>query len=189
PLERATLAGRLALASEQASPTTSLTVEIGFQFASTALTTTLKLVPAVCEAGVPDFPLAVPGIAVSPGTSNCNLVKAPAFTEIAGLLLLRTDGLDKSVALRVALPAVLRVTLKILVPLVRLVLAGSTALRSEEARPTMLVTVLTTLPRESTAFTVTLRAEPAVSAGGTPVLAGGGPGAAVLPGTRSCSPA
>ena len=57
------------------------------QFASTALTVTVRAVPAVWAVGVPVFPLAVPGAAVSPGTNNCSFVKAPALIvklELAG---------------------------------------------------------------------------------------------------------
>ena len=41
-----------------------------FQFASTALTVTLKEPPAVCADGVPVLPVAVPGAAVSPGAGS-----------------------------------------------------------------------------------------------------------------------
>ena len=51
-----------------------------FQFASTAFTVVLNATPAVRAAGVPVFPLAVPGAAVSPGTRSWSFVKAPAFT-------------------------------------------------------------------------------------------------------------
>ena len=47
PPASAALAERLALASELVSATTSFTFTSGFQFASTALTVTLKAVPAV----------------------------------------------------------------------------------------------------------------------------------------------
>src|SRR5258708_39537432 len=66
-------------------PTVSL-VTIKFQLASTALTVTVKAAPAVCAVGAPVLPLAVPGAAVSPGTSNWSLARAPAFTEMAGLV-------------------------------------------------------------------------------------------------------
>src|SRR2546423_698006 len=58
-----------------------------FQLASTALTVTLKAVPAVWLLGAPVLPLALPGEATSPGSSSCSLVNAPAFTVVAGLVL------------------------------------------------------------------------------------------------------
>src|SRR5438034_4204889 len=60
--------GRAALVSEEVILTVSVGVLTGFQLASTALTVTLKDVPAVCGVGVPVLPLPVPGAAVSPGT-------------------------------------------------------------------------------------------------------------------------
>src|SRR5438552_3883827 len=81
PPTRAALAGRAALESLELIATVSF-VLITFQFASTALTVTLKAVPAVCAVGVPVFPLAVPGVAVSPGIRSCSLAKGPAVTEI-----------------------------------------------------------------------------------------------------------
>src|SRR5262245_60089506 len=67
PEASAALAGSTALASEEVMPTVSLTEFTRFQFASTALTVTLKAVLAVCTVGDPDLPVALPGDAVSPG--------------------------------------------------------------------------------------------------------------------------
>src|SRR5438128_1154706 len=75
PATSAALAGRRSLGSVQVMPTVWVLLT-KFQFASTALTVTLKAVPALCALGVPVLPLAVPGAAVSPGTSNCSLAKA-----------------------------------------------------------------------------------------------------------------
>src|SRR5262249_50945280 len=86
PLTRAALAGKVAFASLEVIETVSL-VLIKFQFASTALTVTLKAVPAVSASGVPVLPELVPGAAVSPGTSTCSLAKAAALTVIAELVL------------------------------------------------------------------------------------------------------
>ena len=47
PPASAALAGKVALLSELVTPTVSVTFVIKFQFASTALTVTLKAVPAV----------------------------------------------------------------------------------------------------------------------------------------------
>ncbi len=69
PAESAALAGWVSLASVVVMPTVWVLL-IRFQFASTALTVTLKAVPALCALGVPVLPLAVPGAAVSPGTSS-----------------------------------------------------------------------------------------------------------------------
>src|SRR5437867_8977792 len=76
PASRAALAGKMALVSEELSPTVSAMVLTRFQFTSTALTVTLKGVPAACAVGVPVLPPGVPGKAVSPGTNNWSLVKA-----------------------------------------------------------------------------------------------------------------
>ena len=58
-----------------------------FQLASTALTVTLKALPAVSVLGVPVLPEALPGEALSPGTSSCSLAKAPGLTVREGLVL------------------------------------------------------------------------------------------------------
>src|SRR2546430_17404446 len=68
-------------------PTVSVMLVTRFQLASTALTVTVKAVPAVRAVGAPVLPLAVPGAAVSPGTNSCSLVKAAAFTVMAGGVL------------------------------------------------------------------------------------------------------
>src|SRR2546422_6078498 len=49
-----------------------------------ALPISLKAVSAVCAVGDPVLPVAVPGAAVSPGTSNCSFTNAPAATVIEG---------------------------------------------------------------------------------------------------------
>ncbi len=85
PAASAALAGRPALASLEVMATVSL-VLTRFQLASTALTVTVKGVPAVSGDGVPVFPEPVPGAAVSPGTKSCSFTTAPAFTVIAGLV-------------------------------------------------------------------------------------------------------
>src|SRR5260370_1316259 len=111
-------------------PTVSVTVLTRFQLEATALTVTLKPVKALWAVGVPVLPLAVPGAAVSPGSRICNLANAPVTTLIAGLLEAVLDGSDTSDAVKVALPTVLHVTLKVLVPEERVVLAGNVALGS-----------------------------------------------------------
>ena len=80
PETSAALAGKVALLSEELRPTVSAIVLTRFQLASTALTVTLNGVPAACGLGVPVLPLAVPGAAVSPGTSNWSLLKTAELT-------------------------------------------------------------------------------------------------------------
>ena len=113
PFTSAALAGKLALLSEALIPTMSVTVLTGFQLASTALTVTVKALPAAWFAGVPVFPVALPGAAVSPGARICSLVNVPALTASDGLLLLVIPVCVTSEAVTVALPAVLSVTLKL----------------------------------------------------------------------------
>src|SRR5437879_13537 len=116
-----------------------------------------------------------------------------------------------SLAVTVALPAVLSVTLKVFVPAVgvefagkaallsddvilnvfvpatKAALAGRTALLSEEVIPTMSVTFVIRFQLASTALTVTVNAVPAVWAAGEPALPVEAPGAAVSPGPRICN--
>ena len=113
-----------------------------FQLASTALTVTLKAVPAVWAAGVPVLPVVVPGAGVSPGANNCSFTKPAALTGMPGVVLGLLLPLEVSVAVTVGLPPVLSVTLKVPVPLASAVLAGSTAFASDEVMPTVSVTLV-----------------------------------------------
>src|SRR5439155_1114554 len=160
PLTSAALAGNTALPSLELIATVSL-VLITFQLASTALTVTLKALPAVCAIGVPLLPLPVPGAAASPGTSICSLLKAPPLTAIAGLVLLLIPVCVTSPAVSVALPAVLSVTLKLLVPPTNAALGGKTAFGSVELIATVSF-VFMRFQLASTALTVILKAVPAV---------------------------
>ena len=155
PEAKAALAGMVALLSLEVIPTVSL-VLTRFQFASTALTVTMKEVPAVWAMAVPVLPVPVPAAALSPGTSNCSLAKAPALTVIGGLVFAALVGSVTSVAVIVQVPDVLLVRLKDLVPETKAVLAGSTAFGSVELRPTRSVMLLTRFQFASTALTVTL---------------------------------
>ena len=188
PATSAALAGNVSLASVVVTPTMWVLLTT-FQFASTALTVTLKEAPAVCALGVPVLPLAVPGAAVSPGSNSCNFAAAPALTVVDGLVFAVFAPSVMSVAVTVAVPAVLNVTLKFaFVPAARAAFAGSVALASLEVRPTVSVTVFTKFQFASTAFTVTvLIAVPAVCALGAPVFPVVVPGVAVSPGINSCS--
>jgi hypothetical protein len=90
-----------------------------FQFASTALTATVKEEPAVRVPGVPLLPVAVPASALSPGTNSCSFVKAPALTvklELAGPVVV------PSLAVIVAVSAFVNVVASVVVdwPLVKL---------------------------------------------------------------------
>src|SRR5437870_9227045 len=135
-----------------------------FQLASTALTTTAlsKAVPAVCAVGAPVLPSVVPGAADSPGNKICSLVTAPALTVRDGLVDCWIDGVVISLAVRVTLPAVLRVTLKIFVPPTSAALAGEVAFTSLALMPTVSATLVSKFQLASTALTVTLKAAPAV---------------------------
>src|SRR5258707_11111369 len=86
------------------------------QFASTAFTVTVNAVPAVRAVGDPVFPLAVPGAAVSPGINSCNFANAPALTVVDDPVFAVLLPSVASVAVTVADPAVLNVTLNVLVP-------------------------------------------------------------------------
>lgn len=185
PATRAAFAGNVALESLVVMP--AVCVELTtFQFASTALTVTLKAVPAVRSVGVPIFPVVVPAAAVSPGIKSCNLENAAAFTVVDGLVLLVLVPSEISVAVKVRLPAVFKVTLKVCVPATSAAVAGKAALVSLEVMPTMSVE-LTTFQLVSTELTVTVKAEPAVRAVGVPVFPLAVPGAAVSPGINNCN--
>src|SRR5947207_2102506 len=165
----------------------SVIVLTNSHLASTALTVTVKGVPAVWALGVPVLPVPVPGAAVSPGTRSCSFVNAPAFTVIEGLVLEVLVPSLMSLAVTVRLPVVFSVTLNVFVPVTKAALAGNAAFTSLEVIPAVSLTVLTKFQLASTALTVTEKAVPAVRAVGAPVLPLAEPGAAVSPGTNSCS--
>jgi hypothetical protein len=136
PDESAALDGNAAFESVDVIPTVCVELTV-FQFASTALTVTENAVPAVCADGAPVLPVELPGEAVSPGAINCNLVKVPAVADTDGLV---SDDLVPSLislAVTVAVPAVLNVTLKVLMPATRAALTGSVAFASLEVIPTV----------------------------------------------------
>ena len=78
--ESGALAGKVAVESVEVIPTVSVTVLTRFQLVSTALTVTLTALETIWARGVPVFPLAVPGAALSPGTNSCSLANGPALT-------------------------------------------------------------------------------------------------------------
>ena len=187
PAANAVLSGSTAFASLEEIATVSL-VLITFQPESTAFTVMLNDVPAVCAVGLPVLPVAVPAAAVSPGMSNCNLANAPAFTVMFGLVLAVLVPSMMSVAVTVFVPvALFSVTLNVCVPAASAAFAGRVAVVSLEVMPTVSATVTTLFQFASTALTVTLKAVPAVSAVGVPVLPDAVPGAAVSPGVSNCN--
>src|SRR3954453_19782314 len=131
PATSAAFAGSAAFASVEVIATVSVELT-RFQFASTALTVTLKEDPAVWADGVPVLPVALPGEAVSPGISSCSLLKAPALIVVDGLVLAVLEPSLESVAVTVFEPAVFGVTEKVCVPATSAALAGSVALASLE---------------------------------------------------------
>src|SRR6266404_3429286 len=185
PPVKAAPPGIVALPSVEVNPTVSLAVLTRFQFASTALTVTLKGVPAARAVGAPVFPLTVPGAAVSPGTNNCSLANAPAFTVTRELVLAVFVPSVTSVAIIVLLPAVLSVTENVLVPLDSPAFAGNVAPVSEDVILTVSVALVTRFQFASTALTETLNELPAVCARLLPVLPVAVPGAALSPGTNT----
>src|SRR5260370_21014538 len=112
PPARAALDGRPAFASDEVMPTASVALVSRFQLASTALTVTLKAVPAVCAMAAPVLPVALPGAAVSPGARTCSFARVPMFTPIAGLVFAVMPECVMSDAVIVPVPAVLRVMLQ-----------------------------------------------------------------------------
>src|SRR5437667_463757 len=91
-----------------------------------------------------------------------------------------------SVAVNVRVPAVLRVTLKLLAPPTSAALPGKVALTSLEAMATVSL-VLIRFQLASTALTVTLNAVPAVWTVGVPALPLAVAGAALSPGASICN--
>src|ERR1043166_3046214 len=90
PETRAAFAGKVAIESLEVMPTVWFVLTT-FQLASTALTVTLKAVPAVRAVGVPVLPVEVPGAAVSPGTSNCSFTNGPLLIVTEELVLAVLD--------------------------------------------------------------------------------------------------
>jgi hypothetical protein len=187
PATRAAVDGRVACESLEVIATVCVTDETRFQFASTAFTVTVVALPAVCAVGVPVLPVALPGSAVSPGSSTCSFVAVPAFTVTdADVPAVRGDPFW-SVAVTVHEPAVLNVRLKSFVPPTNAAFDGRVACESLELIATVCVTEDTRFQFASTAFTVTVVALPAVCAVGEPVLPVTVPASALSPGRSTCS--
>src|SRR5262249_19081870 len=132
-----------------------------FQAASTARTVTVNGAPAVRAVGVPVLPVVVPGAVVSPGTSNCNCVNAPALTVIFGLVFAVSVPLG-SLAVIVRVPTVRNVKddnvrvpeTKVMLPAVPPLSSATIALGSVAVIVTFGVAPATTFQFASTALTV-----------------------------------
>src|SRR5262245_9711372 len=160
PATKAALAGKAALRSLEVRATISLTLLTTFQLASTALTVESKSTVANWPLGVPFLPLAVPGAAVSPGTSNWSLVNAPGLTLMLPLVL---EVNPVALAVIVRVPAVLNVRLdrvsvpetRVIFPLVPPLSSAMLALLSLAVIVTLAVE-LAGFQLASTALTMTL---------------------------------
>src|SRR6476660_9106804 len=110
-----------------------------FQKASTALTVTLKDVPAICVEGDPDLPLAVPGAIASPGASVSNFAKAAGNTLTVPERSLVSTPLVQLIVMSPA--TVCERLVKVATPLVavRLVVPWSVPLPPERAAVTTVV--------------------------------------------------
>src|SRR5439155_14839120 len=102
PETKAVFAGGVAFASLDVIATLSLTFVVKFQNASTALTVTLNAVPAVRAVGVPVLPVALPGDAVSPGTSSCSFANAAGLIATTLEVALAKLPLVKAIVILVA---------------------------------------------------------------------------------------
>src|SRR6266568_6958593 len=120
PLTSAAFAGNVAPPSLEVMAITSELLT-GFQLASTAFTVTLNGTPVISLLGVSVFPLAVPGAATSPGTSNCNLLKTSGLTN---RLELAVPAIVPSVAVIVAVSALIKVMLAVPTPLLKVTVPG-----------------------------------------------------------------
>ena len=118
--------------------------------ASSAVTVTLKALPAVA----------------APGADTLKWVAAPAVTLMEPLVPVMLPD-TVSVAVIVLLPTVLSVALNVPLPLVSVELAGSTAAPSVLVKCTVPAYPVAVLPWASLATTVTLNGVPAVAFTGT----------------------
>src|SRR5207253_1481346 len=110
------------------------------------------------------------GAALSPGSKICSLVATPDWIVMAGLVLAVLLPSVRSLAVTVADPGVLSVTVKFFAPATRAALEGSVALVSLEVMPARSAAVLTAFQLASTALTVTVNGVPAIWALGVPTL-------------------
>ena len=126
-------------------------------------------------------------IDVALGNRECARLRARVTADLEGEVLEVMRGFVLFELVRVALPAVRRVTLKVLAPPTRMALAGKVAFVSLELMPTVSTTLVSRFQLVSTALTVTLNTVPAVCEAAVPVLPLLDPAAAVSPGTKSCN--
>ena len=163
PETRAVFIGKVAVVSLEVMPTRSVTELTGFHSASTALTVTITSAPANCAVGVPVLPVALPGAAVSPSTSNCSFENAPTLTVTLALVPAVNP---EAVAVMVGVPAVLKVRLdnvrvpdtSVMLPVVPPLSSAIVALLSVLVRVTFAVELLTVFQLASTALTMMLLA-------------------------------
>ena len=138
--------------------------------------------------GVPVFPDTVPGAAVSPGISTCSLVATVGFTVNGALDPAVTMGVPETrVAVNVGVSFAFTVTVKAPTPEDSAASLGSTADEEDEEIPTVGLAEVTRFQLSSTALTVTATELPALTAVGVPVFPVTVPGAAVSPGSSTCS--
>ena len=104
PATSAAEGGRRAAASDELIATVCVEAT-GFQWASVAMTVTVKAACAVWVDGVPVRPVGEPGAAVSPGATTSSRSKAPAATAMLPLV----PVFDEPATLTVCVPAVLSV--------------------------------------------------------------------------------
>lgn len=138
---------------------------------SVSVTVREKAEPAVCQLGV----------------VRANLDAAAAVTVTDALEPAVNAVPDATVAVIVCAPAVLNVTEKSLVPDTRAAFDGSVAAPSDDVIAMVCVEDDTTFQFASTAFTVAVMPDPATSSVGVPVLPVDVPGAAVSPGSSTCT--
>src|SRR5205814_9778852 len=107
-----------------------------------------------------------------------------ALSGIAELVLAGLVPSVASVAVTVLLPALLSVTGREACPSTSALLAGRSALVSDEVMATESMALVIKFQLASTALTVTLKARPAVADAGGPTLPVALPGDALSPGAR-----
>ena len=121
------------------------------------------------------------------GMGRKNPCTTGALTWIEGLVSGVFVPSVASVAVIVQLPMLSRVATNVAVPLTNASSGGMVALGSVVSRCTTSVAALTRFQSASTALTITGKEIPAACPSGVPVLPVGVPGAAVSPGSSTCS--
>ena len=188
PDESAAAAGSMAVTDVDVIATSGVADDTTFQWSSTAFTLIEIESPAVAAVGVPVFPDTVPGAAVSPGISTCSFVALAGFTVTPALVPGDTLGVPETrVAVKVGLSFAFTVAVNVPTPDTSAASLGSTADDDDDVMPTVGFADVTRFQLSSTALTVIDTMLPAVTAVGTPVFPVTVPGAAVSPGSSTCS--